>query len=320
MKLDSYYSASIALISGGVGGAKLARGFVKAFPSQQINIIVNTADDTEFYGLHISPDLDTMMYTLAGLSDPKRGWGIGNDSFESLCQLGKYGEATWFKLGDRDLATHILRTKMLREGKTLTQVTSYLSRRLGVRANILPMTDQRVKTFIETDRHVIPFQEYFVLNQKKVHVRRVIFQGIKRAHSTREVVEAIQNADLIVFGPSNPVVSILPILSVPGIRQSIIDSPALKVAVSPFIRKKAVSGPARELMEAKRFEGSSSGVARFYSRLIEILFIHPLDRREKEEVEQMGIVVVITQTLMRDIHDSVQVARRIFEIFLEKRG
>lgn len=312
MKSDSYYKV-ITLICGGVGGAKLARGFAQAFSERWINVITNTADDTEFYGLHISPDLDTMMYTLAGLSDPKRGWGIKDDSFQSLCQLEKYGEATWFKLGDKDLATHILRTKMLKEGKTLTQVTSYLSRKLGVKANILPMTNQRVETFIKTDKRTIPFQEYFVLSQKKVHIKQVIFKGIRKARGTNEVAEAINNADLLVFAPSNPIVSILPILSIPGIRRSITVSPALKVAVSPFLGKRAISGPAKELMESRGFEGSSTGVARFYSKLIDILFIHYLDKEEKEQIEQMGIAVAMTETLMKDVDDSVQLVRKIYE-------
>ncbi len=313
MKSDSYYKGNITIISGGVGGAKLARGFTRAFSERQISVITNTADDTEFYGLHISPDLDTMMYTLAGLSAPERGWGIKDDSFQSLCQLEKYGEATWFKLGDKDIATHILRTKMLREGKTLTQVTSYLSRKLGVQANILPMTNQMVETFIKTDNRTLPFQEYFILKQKKVHINQVIFRGIRKAHGTNEVAEDINNADLIVFAPSNPIVSILPILSIPGIRQSITVSPALKVAVSPFIGKEAISGPAKELMESKGFEGSSTGVAHFYSKLIDILFINYLDKAEKEPIEQTGITVVMTETLMKDIDDSVQLARKIYE-------
>ena len=320
MKSDSYYK-DITVFSGGVGGAKLALGFARAFPSWRLNVITNTADDTEFYGLHVSPDLDTMMYTLAGLSDPKRGWGIKDDSFHSLCQFEKYGEDTWFKLGDKDLATHILRTKMLRQGKTLTQVTSYLSRKLRVKANILPMTDQRVETFIKADKQMLLFQEYFVLRQKKVHINQAIFKGIRKARCTNEVAEAINNADLIVFAPSNPIVSIRPILSIPGIRQLITASPALKVAVSPFMGKEAISGPAKELMESQDFEGSSTGVARFYSKLIDILFIHYLDSEEKGQIEPTGMTVAIAETIMKDIDDSVRLARKIIdESFSMRRG
>lgn len=319
MKSDLYYKG-ITLISGGVGGAKLASGFVRAFPGQKISIITNTADDTEFYGLHVSPDIDTMMYTLAGLSGAERGWGIKDDTFHSIDQMGKYGEDTWFKLGDRDMATHILRTKMLREGNTLTQVTSHLSRKLGVRADILPMTNQRVETFIRTDNRTIPFQEYFVLNQKKVRIKRVTFKGIRKARVTDEAAEAINRAGLLVFAPSNPIVSVLPILSLPGIRQLIMASPALKVAVSPFIGKEAISGPAKELMESKGFEGSSTGVARFYVNLIDLLFIHRQDKAEKERIEQFGIAAVMTETIMKDIDSSVQLAQKIYEVFSAQRG
>jgi LPPG:FO 2-phospho-L-lactate transferase len=290
MKSD-LYDKGITLISGGVGGAKLAGGFVRAFPEQKISVITNTADDTEFYGLHVSPDIDTMMYTLAGLSGAERGWGIKDDTFHSLDQMGKYGEAAWFKLGDRDMATHILRTKMLREGKTLTQVTSHLSRKLGVRAGILPMTNQRVETFIRTDDRTIPFQEYFILR-----------------------------AGLLVFAPSNPIVSVLPILSLPGIRQSIMASPALKVAVSPFIGKEAVSGPAKELMESKGFEGSSTGMARFYVNLIDLLFIHRRDKAEKEHIEQFGVAAVMAETIMKNVDSSVRLAQKIYEVFSAQRG
>jgi LPPG:FO 2-phospho-L-lactate transferase len=320
MKSGSGCKVNISIFSGGVGGAKLARGFVKAFAARDISIITNTADDTEFYGLYVCPDLDTMMYTLAGLSDKKRGWGIQDDSFETLGQLGKLGEATWFNLGDKDLATHILRTRMLRGGATLTEVTSYLCEKLSVCASILPMTDQRVQTLIKTDRETIPFQEYFVLRQKKVNIKGVIFKGLRRAFPTPEVIEAIKGADLIVFGPSNPVVSILPILGLSGLKRALFNSTATKIAVSPFLRKKAISGPAKELMKAKGFEGSSIGAARFYSKLIDILFIHPMDEKEKVEIEKTGIVPVLTETIMRDADDSVELAKKIFDAFQAQTG
>jgi LPPG:FO 2-phospho-L-lactate transferase len=261
-----------------------------------------------------------MMYTLAGLSGPDRGWGIKDDTFHSLAQLGKYGETTWFKLGDKDLATHILRTKMLREGKTLTEVTYYLVQKLGIQARILPMTNQRVETFIRTDRGTIPFQEYFVLQQKKAHIAQVIFKGLRKAHITDEVTEAIERAELIVFVPSNPIVSVLPILSIPGVRKSISASPAMKIAVSPFIGKKAVSGPAKELMECKGFEGSSTGLAHFYVNLVDHLVIHHQDEVEKERIEQTGITAAPADTIMKDIDDSIRLAQMIFQIFSARKG
>ena len=311
---------NITIISGGVGGAKLTRGFARAFPDRRINIITNTADDTEFYGLHVSPDLDTMMYSLAGLSDPEGGWGIKDDSFRCLGRLEEYGEPVWFKLGDKDLATHILRTRLLREGKTLTQVTSYLSGKLGIRANILPMTDQRVETFIKTNNGMLPFQEYFVLNQKEVRIDDVIFKGIEKCRPTDEVVSAISQSELIVFAPSNPVVSILPILSVPGIRRLIATESAPKAAVSPFINREAISGPAKELMETRGWEGSSTGVAHFYSKLADTLFIHYSDEGEKGQIEQTGMAVVMTETIMKSIDDSVRLAHQICENFSQQGG
>lgn len=310
----------ITLICGGVGGAKLARGFTRAFPECRINIITNTADDTEFYGLHVSPDLDTMMYTLAGLSGAGRGWGISDDSFRCLGQLAKYGATTWFQLGDRDFATHILRTKMLWEGKTLTQVTSYLSRKLGISARILPMTDQRVETFIGTDSGTIPFQEYFVQKQQRVNIRQIIFKGITKARPTPEVTDTITSADLLIFAPSNPIVSIRPVLSIPGMKPLIAASSAFKIAVSPFKGGRAISGPAKELMEAKGFDGSSGGLARFYAGLIDVLLIHTQDEGERESIEQTGIAAVTVETIMKDIEDSVQLSRKIYDIYAKWRG
>ena len=319
MKSDSQHKV-IALITGGVGGAKMARGFVRAFPQHSINIITNTADDTEFYGLHVSPDLDTMMYTLAEMTGSEKGWGIKDDSFQCLSQLDRYGEPAWFRLGDRDFATHILRTKMLREGKTLTQITAHLSQKLGIKAQILPMSNQKVETFIKTDQGMLPFQDYFVRRQQKVEIKKVTFRGITQAKVTGEVSGAINLAHLLVFAPSNPIVSILPILSVPGMRQLVLDSKAFKVSVSPFIGNKAISGPARELMIAKGFDGSSLGVANFYKRLIDVLFIDYLDDSKKELIEKSGVSVAITETIMKDSDASVHLARKIYEVFLSQRG
>ncbi len=320
MKSGPSYNKAITIISGGVGGAKLARGFVLAFPERRINIIANTADDTEFHGLYVSPDQDSLMYALAGLSSQERGWGIKDDSFHCLSQLAEYGEAAWFKLGDRDMATQILRTKLLREGKTLTQVTSHLSRKLGIHANILPMTNQRVRTFIKTDKGNLPFQEYFVLKQKEVRIKDISFKGIGKCRPTEEVADAIGQAEMIVFAPSNPVVSVLPVLSVSGMKGLLKKSTALKLAVSPFVGKKAVSGPAKELIEAKGFEGSSTGLARFYSGIIDIIFIHPSDEGEKEKIEKEEMAVVTAETIMKDADDSIFLARKIYQTFTQQRG
>jgi LPPG:FO 2-phospho-L-lactate transferase len=317
---DSFYNRQVTVIAGGVGGAKLVRGLVRAFRAHSLKIITNTADDTIFHGLHVSPDLDTMLYTLVGVSDPRKGWGVRGDSFHTLSQLSDYGEPTWFNLGDRDLATHILRTKMLKEGKSLTEVTLALSKRLGLRADILPMTDQRVETLVKTKNGIVPFQVYFVRMQQKVKVRGVSFRGIRKARCTDEVRNAIQNTSLIIIAPSNPIVSVLPVLSVHPMKRLIRDSKALKIAVSPFIGKRAISGPAKELMESKGYEGSSYGLASFYAGLIDVLVIHYADHREKKIIEKTGALVVMTDTLMKRLGDSVRLAKRIFQIFRESRN
>jgi len=316
---DSFCNSRITLLAGGVGGAKLARGFGSILPARSLKVVTNTADDTIFYGLYVSPDLDTMMYTMAGLIDPKKGWGVRGDSFHVLSQLSDYGESSWFNLGDRDLATHILRTKMLREGMSLTQVTLSLSKRLGTQATILPMTDQRVETYIKSDKGFIPFQEYFVKMQRKVRVRGVRFKGIRKARCTDEVNKTIKDAELIVIAPSNPIVSVLPILSVHPMRRLIRQTKAMKIAVSPFIGKRAISGPAKELLESKGYEGSSYGLARFFGGLTDVLVIHHADQRERASIEKTGTSVVVTDTLMRNMSGSVRLAKDIFRIFREFR-
>jgi len=317
MMLDSSYESQVTLISGGVGGAKLVRGFDKIFDGRYLKVIANTGDDAVFYGLHVSPDLDTVMYTLAGLLDPEKGWGIKGDSFYALLQLAHYGEPDWFKLGDKDLATHILRTKMLREGLSLTEVTLELSRRLGIQATLLPMTDQRVETFIKSDKGSMPFQEYFVRMQQKVNLRGVAFKGIRKAQCTHMVKSAILDADLIVLAPSNPIVSILPVLRVHPIRHLIKCSKAVKVAVSPFIGKRAVSGPAKELMESQGYEGSSYGLACFYSSFVDVLVIDYTDYQEKDLIEKVGVSVTLTDILIRNMNDSIRLAKEIFAVFKE---
>jgi len=323
MNVASSSELSLTVFSGGVGGAKLVRGLAEIHPAENINVITNTADDSEFYGLYVSPDLDTVMYKLSGLSDEQQGWGIKGDTFQTLSQLGLYGAPTWFKLGDRDLATHILRTEMLKRGLTLTQVTDFLSKKLGIRANILPMTDDRVQTFIQSEQGWLSFQEYFVQKQQKVRIKKISFRGIRSARCGERVAEAIATADLIIFAPSNPIVSILPILSLAGVKKLLHDSRALKVAVSPFVNRRAVSGPAKELMEAKGLEGSSSGLARFYARTIDLLFIHHSDRAESGTIEHQGVKPVPCQTIMKGLRGSAGLAGRILETCwegLEKRA
>ncbi len=313
MKLERFSNRTVTVLSGGVGGAKLVLGMAQWIPGTRLNVVVNTADDAVFHGLHVSPDLDTTLYTLAGIENRKTGWGIGGDTFHALTTLEQYGEETWFRLGDRDLGTHIFRTKLLKEGRRLTDITSRLSRQLGVRTRILPMTDERVETLVKLGRKWVPFQDYFVLKRWKDPVSDIRFRGIRRTEPTPQVIESLKRADLIVFAPSNPVVSILPILSLPGFRDRLKKAKTLKVAVSPFVENRAFSGPARQLMEAMGYEGSSSGLAKFYRGLIDLLVIDERDARRRKEIESAGVRVMVTRTLMKTRRDKIGLAKRILE-------
>jgi len=319
MKSETLYNQSVTILSGGVGGAKLVAGMAQCIDPSQISVIVNTADDSLFYGLHVSPDLDTVMYTLAGLANTETGWGIEKDTFNALSLLERYGQATWFRLGDHDLATHILRSKLLSEDKGLTAVTSFLARRLGVDTKILPMTDGRVETKIRVGKKLLPFQEYFVLYQVKVPINGVHFKGIQKARPTLQVLDAITRAEFIVIAPSNPVVSILPILSLPGLKAHLKRSKAFKVAVSPFVADRAFSGPAKALMVAIGCQGSSIGLARFYRELIDLMVIDKQDFESTTEITALGIDVVTSNITMNTLDDRVRLARKILDVVERRR-
>ncbi len=314
MKSEKSYDHRVTVLSGGVGGAKLVAGMVRCIPPARLTVIVNTADDGVFHGLHVSPDLDTLMYTLAGMVNRNTGWGIHNDTYLALSLLKKYGEETWFHLGDRDLATHILRTKLLRKGKTLTEITSFLANKNGVKATILPMTDDKVQTFIKMKGKWLYFQEYFVEKGGRGPVEGFRFKGIRKARPTLKVAKAISNADLIVFAPSNPIISLLPILSLPGFKDLLKRSKAFEVAVSPFIANQAFSGPAKELIESAGYKGSSLGLAKLYSGLIDHLVIHESDSEKMREIQMLGMDVMATQTMMKTEAEKTRLARKILKI------
>jgi len=315
MKSDTKYKAFVTIFSGGVGGAKLARGFASALKDYDIRIIVNTADDAIFHGLHVCPDIDTVMYHLAGIYNPDQGWGLRDESFNTLNQLSELGEEVWFKLGDRDLATHILRTNKLKQGETLTEVTRHISKKFGVTAEILPMSNDPVRTLIISNEEILPFQEYFVKRRCQVKVDDIQFQGIDGAHPSKEVLNAVGDADLIVFAPSNPIVSVLPILELNGIREMITSSDACKVAVSPLIGRKALKGPAAELMPVFNLDASAMGVAEFYEGLIDHLFIHKDDEELADKIEGFGIMPAFSDIIMHDMVGSIRLAKEIFSYF-----
>ena len=234
----------ILALAGGVGGAKLALGLCRLLPPEELDIVVNTGDDEVFYGLHVSPDLDTVMYTLAGLANPETGWGVRSDTFNALEMRGRYGASTWFRLGDRDLATHLRRTQLLREGESLSRTTRLLCSGLGIEHGVLPMSDQPVRTVVETDQGEMPFQEYFVKRRCEPRVRGLRFVGAEEARPSPGFHAALGRAGAMVFCPSNPFLSIAPILALPGVRERIAAFSGSRVVVSPIVGCQALRGPA----------------------------------------------------------------------------
>jgi LPPG:FO 2-phospho-L-lactate transferase len=296
----------VVLLVGGVGGAKLALGLSKVLPPESLTIIVNTADDFEHLSVHISPDLDTVMYTLAGLANPATGWGIEGDSFQAIDMVNRYGGADWFRLGDKDIGTNLYRTHLLRQGHTLTQVTGHLSTRLGVQHPILPMSDDPVRTILETDHGVLGFQEYFVRERWQPVVKHIHFEGAETARPSPAVSEALDQASLIVFGPSNPFLSIDPILAVPGIRGQIATRPC--VAVSPIIGGKAVKGPAAKLMTELGMDVSPWGVAKHYEELLNGIILDIVDQDLCQKIEKLGMHTKAQPTLMKNLPDKIHLA------------
>jgi LPPG:FO 2-phospho-L-lactate transferase len=300
-------------LAGGVGGAKLAAGLEAVLPPGNLAVVVNTADDFDLWGLHICPDLDTVMYTLADLANPETGWGIAGESFAALDMLARYGEDTWFKLGDRDLATHILRTARLRAGESLTRITADLSGALGVRSVILPMCDEPVATVLDTPDGSLEFQEYFVRRSQRDEVLAVELRGIEDTRPTDAVLEALAAADLVVFCPSNPVVSIGPILAVPGMRKALAASRVPKIGVSPIVGGRALKGPADRMLASLGHEVSAAGVARMYEGLVGGMVVDRVDEGERSEIEALGMRVLVTDAIMRDAPDRARLAREVLE-------
>lgn len=301
---------NMVALAGGVGGAKLADGLAQVLPPEDLTVIVNTADDFEWYGLHISPDLDTVMYTLAGAANPVTGWGLAGDTFQALEMLGRYGQEIWFHVGDRDLATHVLRTHWLREGLTLTAVTGALARALGVQVTILPMSDARVRTVVETDEGTLPFQEYFVRRAWQPVVRGIRFEGVRAARPTFAVMATLRSADAVILCPSNPFVSIGPILALPGVREALRNAPRV-VAVSPIVGGQALKGPAAKIMAELGQPVSPVSVAQGYGDFLSGFVLDWADQAEADRIAAMGIRPFVTDTIMRDRADRARLAREI---------
>jgi len=303
----------IVVLAGGVGAARFLEGLVQVVPQERLTVIVNTGDDRDFYGLHVSPDLDIVMYTLAGIVDEAHGWGIRNDTYNTMQQLTRYGNEDWFMLGDRDLATHIHRTSMLRQGKTLSEVTDELRRQFGLHIRILPMSDQPVATHIQTPIGLLHFQEYMVKRRCADEVLDVAFVGVNESQPAPGVLDAIKDAEAILIAPSNPIVSIGSILAVPGIHDMLHEASGMVVAVSPIVGGTPIKGPADKLMRGLGMEVSAVGVARCYRDFLDVLVIDEQDAHLLSRIEDLGIPTVATNTIMRDSAAKAALARKVLE-------
>ena len=303
----------LVALAGGTGAAKLLRGLDALLERGAMTVVGNTGDDAEIWGLHVSPDLDTVCYTLGGLLDEERGWGLRDESFRTLGEMVRFGEPTWFNLGDRDLATHLHRTRLLAEGRPLSVVTAKLAADLGVRHAVLPMSDQPVRTRVLGPDGWLGFQEYFVREKTQVEVRAVEYAGAPEARPAPGLVEAIGAADAVLVCPSNPITSIGPILSVPGIVEALHGTRAPVLAVSPIVGGRAVSGPAGRLMAARGLAVSALGIAQSYAPWLDVLIIDDEDGALAPSIEAAGARPVVASTLMTGRVEVMRLARRVLE-------
>lgn len=311
----------IAVLAGGVGAARFLEGLVQVVSQEQITVIANTGDDHDFYGLHVSPDIDIVMYTLAGIVDKRNGWGISNDTYNTMQQLTSYGYEDWFLLGDRDLATHIHRTNLLRQGKTLSEVTEILCRHYGLlkenkHVRILPMSDQPVATYIQTPVGLLYFDEYLVKHRSADEIQDIIFVGADKAKPAPGVLDALKQAKTILIAPSNPLVSIGTILAIPGIQDALHHASGTVVAVSPIVGGAPIKGPADKLMRGMGHEVSAVGVACCYQDFLDVMVIDTQDAHLAKQIEALGIATVVTNTIMSDDTAKANLARTVLHAVL----
>jgi LPPG:FO 2-phospho-L-lactate transferase len=307
----------ITVLAGGVGAARFLTGLVRVVAPSDVTAIVNVGDDVVLHGLHISPDLDTVTYTLAGAIDPERGWGLGNETWQALDMVRRYGGVGWFNLGDRDLGTHLYRTHRLREGAPLSTVTREIARAWELDVDITPVTDDRVETRVTIDDHgearEIGFQQYFVMLRHSVPVRAVRFVGAEASRPAPGVIDAIMAADAVVIAPSNPIVSIGPLLAIPGVRAAVEERRAQCVAVSPIVAGAALKGPADRMMTELGHDASVTGVARLYHSLAHVLVIDDADAAREPAVRAAGIDALVCDTIMADPDRAARLAERVLD-------
>lgn len=299
------------LLAGGTGGAKLAHGLQQVLAPGELSVIVNVGDDTERHGLLICPDLDTILYTLAGVADPQQGWGVAGDTHTAMAMLERYGEETWFRIGDADLATHLHRAGLMREGASLTDATASMAAALVVPSRLLPASDEAVRTVIETDAGPIDFQTYFVRNRQADAVRGLRFDGADAAQPTAAALAAIAEAQLIVIGPSNPLVSIGPILAIGGYREALEQASVPRIGVSGIVAGRALRGPADRMLATLGHEATARGVAALYAGLIDRFVIDEADAELAPQIAELGMQPVVLPTVMHSDQDRAQLARAI---------
>jgi LPPG:FO 2-phospho-L-lactate transferase len=301
----------ITVLTGGTGGAKFVDGLRQLVPPDQMTLIVNTGDDLLWWGLYVSPDIDSITYVLAGLLSRERGWGVKGDTFFCLQHMGQLGQPIWFHAGDRDLAVHILRSKLLAEGKTLSEVTAEICDKLDVKARILPMSNSRVETRVGTPIGELSFEEYFVQRWYQDPVESIRFAGAADAEPAPGVIDAILSADVVVLAPSNPITSIGPILAVPGVRDALQRTKGRIAAVSPIVGGEAVAGPAGILMTSQGLPVSIAGVAEAYHDFLDVLVVDVRDAQAAEELRQTGVRVHVTKTIMQTSEDKANLASQV---------
>lgn len=305
----------VLALSGGIGGAKLALGLAKILPAEQLAIVVNTGDDFEHLGLHISPDIDTLLYTLAGINNQETGWGRANESWSFMSALGELGADTWFRLGDRDLALNVYRTHCLRSGQTLSKVTADIAGRLGLSVMIATMSDDPVRTFVDTDAGLLEFQEYFVRRQCEPAVSGILFKGSESARPSPEFAKLLQRPDLaaVIICPSNPFLSIDPMLSIPGVRDSLENCSAPVIAISPIVQGKAIKGPTAKIMDELGIPVAASAVAEHYGSLIDGFVLDTSDAQFASSIAGTDLTVEVTNTVMQTLDDRMTLARNVLE-------
>jgi len=304
----------IVALAGGVGAAKLLSGLVRVVSPEELTVIVNTGDDFQWMGLYICPDIDTITYTLAGIENTETGWGVLEDTFHGLERLKQLGCDTWFRLGDRDLATHILRTHILQSGDKLSEATANICRRNGIRTTIIPMTNSFVPTLVQTNEGILSFQDYFVRRRWEPEVRGFVYQNCENSKPAPGLLDGLEQADAIIVCPSNPFISIAPILAIPGIENSLIRSKAKVLAISPIIAGRAIKGPVARMLGQLGMEVSAAGIAGIYGHLADIFILDNNDRTLVDQVSSLGMQAFIAQTLMDTLDSKIALAEKILEI------